>query len=135
MPLGMYYFHPDHLGLSTLITGEQGEAATRISTYGQIDQPHSVGLNAVTYEFTSQELDEETVLYYYGARFYGSTLSRFLNLDKIIPDEWNSQTWNRHSYVYNNPVFYTDPSSHLPIFSYVTGNQLADPPRNIGTKK
>jgi hypothetical protein len=33
----------------------------------------------------------------------------------IIPSATNSQSWNRYSYSYNNPLNYTDPSGHAPI--------------------
>ena len=36
------------------------------------------------YKFTSKELDEETGLYYYGARYYDAKLSRWVSADKYI---------------------------------------------------
>ena len=35
--------------------------------------------------------------------------------DTIIPDLSNPQSWNRYSYVYNNPVLRNDPTGHCPL--------------------
>jgi len=46
------------------------------------------------------------------ARFYDPTTFRFTQPDTIIPDPGNSQSLNRYSYGYNNPVMYNDPTGH-----------------------
>jgi RHS repeat-associated protein len=50
----------------------------------------------------------------FNARFYSPTLGRFIQPDSIIPVVTNAQSWNRYSYVQNNPVKYIDPSGHIP---------------------
>lgn len=52
----------------------------------------------------------------YGARWYDAGLGRFLSPDTIIPDPANPQSFNRYSYVYNNPVKYTDSTGHCAEF-------------------
>ena len=49
----------------------------------------------------------------FNARFYSPTLGRFIQPDNIIPNPANSQSWNRYSYSYNNPLNYIDPSGHV----------------------
>ena len=39
-------------------------------------------------------------------------LGRFLSADPIIQDPYDTQSYNRYSYVRNNPLKYTDPSGH-----------------------
>jgi hypothetical protein len=39
-------------------------------------------------------------------------INRFLQPDSIIPDLSNPQSWNRFSYVQNNPIGYNDPTGH-----------------------
>ncbi|MEN8242860.1 MAG: RHS repeat-associated core domain-containing protein [Chloroflexota bacterium] len=50
----------------------------------------------------------------YGARWYSASLGRFTQPDSIIPNPMSSQSFNRYSYVNNNPVKYNDPSGHVP---------------------
>ncbi len=46
------------------------------------------------------------------ARIYDPTIGRFLSADTIIPYMYNTQSFNRYSYVRNNPLKYIDPSGH-----------------------
>jgi len=70
------------------------------------------------YRFTGKELDRETGLYYYGARYLNPKSSRWVSGD---PAGWElinpnregfsfveSQNW--YSYTSNNPVKYVDPT-------------------------
>ena len=41
-----------------------------------------------------------------------SYLNRFLSPDSIIPNPYDPQSWDRYSYVRNNPVNRVDPSGH-----------------------
>jgi hypothetical protein len=49
----------------------------------------------------------------YKARLYSPYLNRFLQPDSIIPDQSNPQSWNRFSYVQNNPIRFNDPTGHM----------------------
>ena len=46
-------------------------------------------------------------------RIYDPTLGRFLQADPHIQAPNNSQSYNRYSYVLNNPLSYTDPSGYF----------------------
>ena len=46
----------------------------------------------------------------YKARFYDPALGRFTQPDSIIPNAADPQSWDRYSYVVNNPLRFTDPS-------------------------
>ncbi|MFC4700472.1 RHS repeat domain-containing protein, partial [Glaciecola siphonariae] len=46
-------------------------------------------------------------------RIYDPTLGRFFQADPFIQGPTNSQSYNRYSYVLNNPLSYTDPSGYL----------------------
>ncbi|MCG8555394.1 MAG: D-alanyl-D-alanine carboxypeptidase family protein, partial [Proteobacteria bacterium] len=43
-------------------------------------------------------------------RIYDAHMGRFLQPDPFVPEPGNSQSWNRYSYVVNNPLNWTDPS-------------------------
>src|SRR5262249_24468871 len=64
----------------------------------------------VSNRYTGQISDDETGLYYYGARYYDPQLGRFIQPDPTIPDPGSSQSYNRYSYCRNNPLNAVDPS-------------------------
>jgi hypothetical protein len=49
-----------------------------------------------------------------GDRWYDAQLGRWISADTIVPDPANPQSFNRYSYVYNNPLKYIDTTGHLP---------------------
>ena len=51
-------------------------------------------------------------LIYMNARYYLPEVGRFISPDTIVPEPGNPQSFNRYSYVNDNPVNYTDPSGH-----------------------
>ena len=69
----------------------------------------------VSRQFTGQIKDDETGLYYYNARYYDPELGRFIQADTTIPDIGNPQSYNRYSYVLNNPLRNTDPTGKTPL--------------------
>jgi RHS repeat-associated protein len=69
--------------------------------------------------FTGKERDTESGLDYFGARYYGSNMGRWMSPDwdsspVAIPyaDRTNPQSFNLYSYVGNNPLSRTDPDGH-----------------------
>ena len=68
-----YYWHSDHLGSAHFITDYQGNEYQRIeyTPYGEewIELKSDSGDQYLPYKFTGKERDEETGLYYYGARY------------------------------------------------------------------
>lgn len=57
-------------------------------------------------------LDEVGIIHMNG-RIYDAKIARFLQADPIIQDPLNSQSLNRYSYVWNNPLNATDPSGFI----------------------
>jgi RHS repeat-associated protein len=58
------------------------------------------------WKFTGKELDEETGLYYYGARFYNPVTSLWLSVDPLA-EKYPSMS--PYIYCANNPIIYIDP--------------------------
>lgn len=107
------YYHGNHLGSTHIVTDSTGNMVEKIQYYPFGDTISDTGGEFVKHKYTSQELDTETGLYYYQARYYDPTLARFLSADTIVPELSNPQTLNRYSYVNNNPLRYTDPTGHI----------------------
>jgi RHS repeat-associated protein len=74
--------------------------------------------------YTGRELDPETSLYYYRARYYSAELGTFVGRDPI---EFLAGDANLYRYVFNNPLVYTDPfgeqsaGAHHPYPLYLGG--------------
>jgi len=49
-------------------------------------------------------------LYNYKARFYSTTLGRFVSADPVVGSVGDPQSWNAYTYVRNNPLRLVDPS-------------------------
>jgi len=69
----------------------------------------------VRQKFTQKERDIETGLDYFGARYYASTQGRFTGADPLMASgrTGRPQSWNRYTYVLNNPLRFIDPSGML----------------------
>ena len=109
------YLHTDHLGSTSLATNSSGAevigSRTLYYPYGEERWSASGGTLATDYGFTGQRR-EGFGLMDYNARFYDPYLNRFISPDTIVPDPANPQSFNRYSYVLNNPLRYVDPSGY-----------------------
>jgi RHS repeat-associated protein len=106
-----YFYHPDHLGSTSIITDKAG-AATQFVAYlpfgeGLVDE-HSTR-KEMPYKFSGKELDEETGLYYYGARYYEPHGSVWISADPL-----QEKYPNVGAYVYcaQNPIRFIDPDGN-----------------------
>ena len=110
-PTDVTYYHPDHLGSSSIMTDASGNQLTHYeyTPYGAVVQTE--GADSTPYKFTGKELDQ-TGLYFYGARYYDPVIGRFITADTIVQAPYDPQSLNRYSYCRNNPLNYVDPSGH-----------------------
>jgi RHS repeat-associated protein len=74
----------------------------------------AAGSNATIHGFTGHEHLDDGLIHMNG-RVYDPGLARFLSADPHIQDPSNLQSWNRYSYVLNNPLAYTDPSGYFSL--------------------
>jgi len=106
------HYHSDHLGSSNIITNQAGNLISNCEylPYGEFSTKS--GINATNYYFTGKELDDETGLMFYGARYYDPQIGRFTQADPTIQFPYNLQSLNRYSYCLNNPLRYIDPTGY-----------------------
>ena len=104
-----FYYHPDHLGSSSYITNLEGDVVQHIEyvPFGEVFIEERNNIWNTPYLFNAKEFDEETGLYYYGARYYEPRLSIWLGTDPK-QDKYP----NIHSYCFslNNPIKIIDPN-------------------------
>lgn len=103
-----YFFHPDHLGSSSYITDASGEVYQHLEyfAFGETFVEEHSNTHRTPYLFNGKELDAETGLYYYGARYYESVNSVWQSID---PSAESYPGWSPYNYVKNNPVIMVDP--------------------------
>jgi RHS repeat-associated protein len=77
-------------------------------------------LNRVGSRCTGKERDSESGNDYFGARYYASTMGRFMSPDPKMASghAMNPQSWNRYSYSLNNPLKFFDPDGKEAILFY-----------------
>ena len=112
-----YYYHPDNLGSSQFMTDRDGDMVQQYGyrPFGSENYHANTQAFSVSNRYTGQTLDEETGLYYYGARYYDPELARFIQADSTVPDPEFSQAYNRYAYCYNNPLKFSDPTGQNPF--------------------
>jgi len=116
-----YLYHPDHLGSVSVVSNQKGLPYERVEylPFGEVwIEETDPATGYIPFRFTSKELDEETGLYYYGARYYEPTISRWMSADPAgfaLSNPNRSgysiiEAANWYAYVSNNPVIYVDPT-------------------------
>jgi RHS repeat-associated protein len=113
---GLQYLLTDHLGSTVAVTNASGTLTSqqRYLPFGGTRTIPNSPILGTDFGYTGQRMLDEDMggIMDYRARFYSPALSRFLQPDTIIPDQSNPQSWNRLSYVVNNPIRYNDPTGH-----------------------
>ena len=122
---GRRHFHLDHLGSPRLITSDTGLI---VSTHdylpfgGESSSPFQetgAGFDREDpMKFTGHERDyagsfgreDAHAIDYMHARYYSATVGRFLSVDPLLGNSQDPQSWNRYSYVRNDPMRNTDPT-------------------------
>ena len=103
------YYEPD--GIFS-ITSVSNSAGALTDTYNYASFGNVVGTTGTTvnpFRYAGRDLDFETGLYYYRARYYEPQNGRFLSEDPI---GFASGDVNFYEYVFNNPVIFIDPTGY-----------------------
>jgi RHS repeat-associated protein len=65
--------------------------------------------------FTFHEHLDNTALIHMNGRVQDPGIGRFLSADPYVPEPFDGQSFNRYSYVDNNPLSFSDPSGFDPV--------------------
>jgi len=140
----LYYYHPDHLGSASVITDGSGNLREHIEYFAFGETWVQEGASKKTpFMYTGKELDQETGLYYYGARYYDPRTSVWQSVDPILekylpsgdPEKdknlpgmggvFNSGNLAGYTYTHQNPVRYVDPDGNVIWFAPLVAKGLA----------
>ena len=116
-----YYYHPDHLGSSSYVTDLDGEIFQHLKyfPFGETWVEEHSNTQRTPYLFTSKELDEETGLYYFGARYYDPRTSVWQSPDPILRQHLRGEpaggafapvNLNLYGYAHQRPIAASDPN-------------------------
>jgi RHS repeat-associated protein len=70
--------------------------------------------------FTGHEMVDGFDIVHMNGRIYDNMIGRFLQADPVVQDPSNTQNFNRYTYVWNNPLAYTDPSGYFAWRSFIS---------------
>ncbi len=118
-----YFYHTDHLGSTILVTDTAGQIvwSAEYTPFGIVTVEE--GSLRKAGKFTGKDLDEDTGLYYYNARWYDQEIGRFISEDSYLGELKYPQNQNLYLYTVNNPMKYIDLTGH----HYVGGLKINYP--------
>ena len=103
-----YFYIHDHLGSTSMVLDIDGNISQSVTyvPYGEVFVEERNGTWNSPYLFNYKELDEETGLYYYGARYLNPTNGMWLSTDPLFEKYVGMSPYN---YCAGNPVKLVDP--------------------------
>jgi len=115
-PWNRQFFSLDHLGTPRLTTGANGQPLESHHYFG-FGEELRASQDPERMRFTGHERDRHDRdgagtgddLDYMHARYYSPIFGRFLSVDPVGGTLPTPQSWNRYSYVLNNPLSFIDP--------------------------
>jgi RHS repeat-associated protein len=120
-PNKTHYWHKDALGSIVAVSNASGAVLERMAFDPWGKRVRDSGLADPTLNpahgdrgFTGHEHIDEMQLVHMNGRVYDPLLGKFLSIDPVVGDPGNLQTYNRYSYVYNQPTRYADATGECP---------------------
>lgn len=121
----VYYYAEDQLGTSrAMLQDGQTDLCYDADFYPFGGERPYTDLCSQAYRFTGKERDAESGLDYFGARYYASSMGRWMSPDWAANPEAvpyskldNPQSLNLYQYVLNNPLSQKDDDGHEIIYA------------------
>jgi RHS repeat-associated protein len=115
-----YYLFHDQLGSLVHIANASGALINNMDflAFGgrrnsDNQQANGTAPTLTTRGFTGHEMVDSVGLVHMNGRIYDVYMGRFLQVDPVIQEPNNAQSWNAYTYVFNNPLTYTDPTGAI----------------------
>ncbi|MYN40409.1 hypothetical protein GTP55_13600 [Duganella sp. FT109W] len=121
----LFWNHTDRLGSIVATTGSDGTLQDSLgfdvwgkrrkfdgasAALGSNPSPDDLAGKFDNKGYTGHEMLDDLDLVHMNGRVYNPRIGRFLSADPFVPDPTNGQSYNRYSYVLNNPTNLTDPT-------------------------
>ena len=115
-----FFYHSDHLGSTSYITDDHANITQYDAylPYGELLVDEHSSSEDLPYKFNGKQFDEETGLYYYGARYMNPMASIWYGVDALT-EKYPNVTG--YCYTFNNPIKLLDPDGNSPIGAAVEG--------------
>ena len=104
-----FFYHSDHLGSTSYITDDKANITQYDAylPYGELLVDEHSSSEDLPYKFNGKQFDEETGLYYYGARYMDPKISMWLGVDPLM-EKYPNVTG--YCYTMDNPIKFIDPN-------------------------
>lgn len=114
--------HTDRLGSVIAISGPSGTLSEQLEydawgkrrTLPGDATPDTLVGQVDNKGYTGHEMLDQLGLVHMNGRVYDPLVARFMSADPLIQDPMHSQSYNRYTYVWNNPTNLTDPTGFSP---------------------
>ena len=104
-----FFYHSDHLGSTSYITDDKANITQygAYLPYGELLVDEHSSSEELPYKFNGKQFDEETGLYYYGARYMNPVTSLWYGVD---PEIEKVPGCSPFTYTFSNPITLIDPN-------------------------
>ena len=115
-----FFYHSDHLGSTSYITDDKANITQYDAylPYGELLVDEHSSSEDLPYKFNGKQFDDETGLYYYGARYMNPMASIWYGVD---PMSLTKPTLLSYVYCSDNPIRYYDKNGKIGIDGVIIG--------------
>ena len=110
-----FFYHSDHLGSTSYITDDRGNITQHDAylPYGELLVDEHTSSEDMPYKFNGKELDQETGLYYYGARYMNPVSSLWYGVDAFTE---KYPSISGYVYCVGKPIKFVEPDGNKIVF-------------------
>jgi len=119
-----YYQYDGHMSTRAL-TNAAGSVTDEYTydAFGSLTDQAGTTVNH--YLYSGEQYDPNIGFYYLRARYYNTSIGRFVTTDPFEGLKFEPATLHRYLYAANNPVMYSDPSGEMTLLSLsITGSLI-----------